>query len=202
MQNTKRNYTFVIPILLLVLFVGPFLVAASLYSARNPLVEETINHGKLLQPPLDFSQVKLLGSNDKAINTNEISGQWLMLYVAPTQCMDICRNNLYKMRQIWVSLGKDMDRVQRIIVTPTTQSSPQLHRLLAKEYVGTQHLLITPTELTQFFGQAQVQQMQAKQGALYFVDPHANVMMMYAADAAPKGILTDLKRLLNLSQIG
>jgi len=34
------------------------------------------------------------------------------------------------------------------------------------------------------------------------VDPLGNLMMYYPADARPKGILEDMKRLLRLSHIG
>jgi hypothetical protein len=37
---------------------------------------------------------------------------------------------------------------------------------------------------------------------VYLIDPLGNLMMSYAGDAAPKGILEDMKRLLRLSSIG
>jgi hypothetical protein len=37
---------------------------------------------------------------------------------------------------------------------------------------------------------------------VYLIDPLGNLMMSYAADAKPKGMLEDMKRLLRLSQIG
>jgi hypothetical protein len=37
---------------------------------------------------------------------------------------------------------------------------------------------------------------------LYLIDPLGNLMMSYAPDAKPKGLLEDLKRLLGLSQVG
>jgi hypothetical protein len=37
---------------------------------------------------------------------------------------------------------------------------------------------------------------------VYLIDPLGNLMMSYAADAKPKGMLEDMKRLLRLSSIG
>jgi hypothetical protein len=37
---------------------------------------------------------------------------------------------------------------------------------------------------------------------IYLIDPLGNLMMFYAADAKPKGMLEDMKRLLRLSSIG
>jgi hypothetical protein len=39
-------------------------------------------------------------------------------------------------------------------------------------------------------------------GRIYIVDPLGNLMMSYARDAEPKGLLTDMKKLLKLSHIG
>ena len=37
---------------------------------------------------------------------------------------------------------------------------------------------------------------------VYLIDPLGNLMMFYAADVKPKGMLEDMKRLLRLSSIG
>jgi hypothetical protein len=37
---------------------------------------------------------------------------------------------------------------------------------------------------------------------VYLVDPLGNLMMSYALDARPKGMLEDLKKLLRLSHVG
>ena len=37
---------------------------------------------------------------------------------------------------------------------------------------------------------------------IYLIDPLGNLMMSYAPDSNPKGMLQDLKRLLGLSQVG
>jgi hypothetical protein len=37
---------------------------------------------------------------------------------------------------------------------------------------------------------------------VYLIDPLGNLMMSFAPDANPKGMLTDLKRLLGLSHVG
>ena len=37
---------------------------------------------------------------------------------------------------------------------------------------------------------------------VYLIDPLGNLMMCYAVDARPKGMLEDLKKLLRLSHVG
>jgi len=39
-----------------------------------------------------------------------------------------------------------------------------------------------------------------QQGEFYIIDPNGYIMMHYAADSDPKGILKDLKRLLSVSK--
>lgn len=194
MAQSRRN-NFWVPVILLMLFIGPIVVAVSLYSSKSPWIEETVNYGQLIQPMLDFSQLKLKDAEDKALPTSVLSGgQWLILYVSKAPCAAVCQKNLYNIRQVWVALGKDMDRVQRVLITTSPQTTPELKKLLAKDYVGTEHFFTSAQQLDQFFAKTP--------GALYLVDPHKNVMMVYQADFVPKGLLADLKRLLNVSQIG
>jgi hypothetical protein len=53
-------------------------------------------------------------------------------------------------------------------------------------------------------GQALLRQFPARQRktTLFIVDPLGNLMMSYDAEANPKGLLEDLKKLLKLSHIG
>lgn len=42
----------------------------------------------------------------------------------------------------------------------------------------------------------------AAKDRVYLIDPLGNIMMVYAPDSRPKGMLEDLKRLLGLSHVG
>jgi cytochrome oxidase Cu insertion factor (SCO1/SenC/PrrC family) len=190
-------------ILLAILFIGPMIAAWSLYSSDNRwLLGETINHGQLIQPPLDFSQFKLTDLSGSPLDSKKIIGQWLMVYITPEPCGAVCEKDLYNLRQVRLALGKDMDRVQRWWVTFPSVTPVILNKTPQKNFPGMHYAKTTLPEVNSFFAKVELRGIAPQQGALYLVDPHGNMMMAYAPGAAPKGLLKDLTRLLNTSQIG
>ena len=129
-----------------------------------------------------------------------LKGKWTLLYWGAGACNARCRTNLYNTRQVRTALNRDMDRVQRVFLAEgaccdwpylkhehpdliTLADSPDAAPLLAL--------------LPSFGGIAP-----ETADRLYLIDPLGNLMMSYAPDAKPKGLLEDLKRLLGLSQVG
>jgi hypothetical protein len=167
-----------------------------------------VNHGDLIDPPRPLPGVSLpiVGRNgdSQAIGGSTkpdfLKGKWTLLYVGPGSCSALCRADLYNTRQVRIALNRDMDRVQRVFIADgdccdralldaqhpdllavqATQEAVPLLRLLPA-YNG-----IAPTAAER----------------VYVVDPLGNLMMSYAPDAKPKGMLQDLKRLLGLSHVG
>jgi cytochrome oxidase Cu insertion factor (SCO1/SenC/PrrC family) len=205
-QPTKHNRAAWILIILAVIFIGPMIAAWSLYTDRGNsfLLGETINYGQLVQPPLDFTQFKFRHLDNSAFTTDELADTWWMVYITPGPCNNVCQKNLYKMRQVWIALGKDQDRVQRLLITFPYTALVKVNSIsqLQKEYPGMQYGKTTLTEVKDLFANVTLQKITPQQGALYLVDPHGNLMMAYAPDADPEGLLKDLTRLLNTSQIG
>lgn len=129
-----------------------------------------------------------------------LNDKWTLLYWGAGNCSARCRTNLYNTRQVRTALNRDMDRVQRVFVADgeccdwqyldaqhpdllTVRATPATAALLAllPTYDG-----IDP----------------ATADRIYLIDPLGNLMMSYASDAKPKGLLEDLKRLLGLSSVG
>jgi cytochrome oxidase Cu insertion factor (SCO1/SenC/PrrC family) len=197
----KKNSLF-IPILLLILFFAPMLIAWNLYSGNIHWTEKMTNHGELLNPMPNFSQLAFQDSGQQKVDAQNLQGKWLMVFISQKPCTLACQDNLYKMRQIRTALGKDRERVQRIIVTYPNEPTPTLDELLKTQYSGTEHFSIAREALAQFSKNNHLNTIASHQGALYFVDPRGNMMMYYPANADPENILRDLKRLLATSQIG
>jgi hypothetical protein len=100
------------------------------------------------------------------------------------------------MRQTRLLLNKDMARVERIFLATSNCCDREL---LNREHPGL--LLLDATgpaarALLQVFPEGQRPQ------SLFIVDPLGNLMMRYDVQQDPKGLLTDLKKLLSLSHIG
>lgn len=195
----KSSWNKFIVIILLILFGGPMLGAWWFYYHPATFSSNSVNQGKLIQPPLNFRELTLVKSDGTLLQYPQ--HKWIFLYVAPTPCNQVCQKNLYYMRQIWVALGKDMDRVQRLVVNFPT-SDRGLEQQIEQQYSGTLYAHNNLLAINRFFGNLNPTAIASANGTFYLVDPVGNVMMFYPANVAPKGIYKDLTRLLKVSGIG
>lgn len=193
-------------IALALLFFAPLAVSFYLYygpSGWHP--DSRVNRGDLIDPPLPLPDASFPlahaggaepGLSDQAL----LKKKWTLLYWGPGSCPARCRADLYNTRQVRIALNRDMDRVQRVFIAEG--------ECCDWEYLRSQHpdlitVRSTPAALPllkllpAFHGISP-----AAADRVYVVDPLGNLMMSYAPDARPKGMLEDLKRLLGLSHVG
>ena len=152
------------------------------------------SHGSLLQPPVSLAQTRDWVSDRGEHLPQFWQDKWNILYVTD-HCEAECMQHLHDMRQIYVSLYKDMVRVQRVLVTrdkDTTAIRASYPDLLIIN--GNEASINTLAQLLTNDG---VATLQAKR--LYFIDPLGNAMMQYAPETAAKYIRQDLNKLLRSS---
>ena len=121
-------------------------------------------------------------------------------------CAELCRARLYDTRQVRLALDRDMKRVQRVWIADSGCCDAQFLREQHADLItirvsaaAAPLLALLPRADTSSAADAA----SAPKGPrVYLVDPLGNLMMFYAADAKPKGMLQDLKRLLRLSSVG
>jgi cytochrome oxidase Cu insertion factor (SCO1/SenC/PrrC family) len=134
------------------------------------------------------------GGNVAAANL--FRDKWALVYVGDGRCDDACKTALYFMRQTRLSLNNEMTRVARIFLA-TAQCCDR--EFLEREHSGLVVLDATGAyarDLLKTFPQTDRPQ------SLFIVDPLGNLVMRYDTRDDPKGLLTDLKKLLKLSHIG
>lgn len=172
------------------LFVIPMLLAIGCYYHNNWLPKRSLNHGHLLTPPPSLLQL--------SINPQILQHHWAILYLPEVagskelSCDSICQKNLYNIQQIQRALGKDMNRLQRVLVImqPGEIDQPLQKRLTASE---TLYWRLDPNQLVKVLGPAKT---------FYVVDPLGNIVLSYSAEVSPDWILDDLKYLMGVSSIG
>lgn len=155
------------------------------------------SHGVLLQPPVSIAQTQDWVTDQGKQVPQFWQDKWNLLYVTD-HCEVECMQHLHDMRQIYVSLYKDMVRVQRVLVTndvDTTAIRASYPDLLIIN--GHAAAISTLAQLLTNGGEATLQ---AKR--VYFVDPLGNVMMQYAPQTEAKYIRQDLNKLLRSSWAG
>jgi cytochrome oxidase Cu insertion factor (SCO1/SenC/PrrC family) len=185
------------------LFFVPLLLAFWLYyggSGWRPA--GGTNKGDLINPAVPLPSVALARPDGTPIPADFLQGKWTIAYLGDGACDERCRKALYLSRQTWISLNKDMDRVQRVFLA----TGPRVDTA----FVAAEHVDLLVARLGD---DAASNQLLAKfpavdgvasdkAGRLYLVDPLGNLVLSYSAAAPDKALLTDVKKLLRLSHIG
>ena len=194
-QNKKNKLTIII---VTIAFLSPLILSWWYLNYTNVVSEGgKSNHGELIVPPRPIENFIL---NDPIADKEyELHGKWSMIYVA-AECKEECVNNLYRMRQIHISMDKHSLRVQRVLFfTDATVSN--LKELFA-DYAG-QRVLKTE-DIDNLLDKFRLSETDdpLKENRIYIIDPLGNLMMSYEPDVNPRGIMKDLKKLLKASRIG
>jgi hypothetical protein len=157
-----------------------------------------VNAGELIQParPLPPLTLPLLESGNT--HADFLKRKWTLLYLATGPCAEDCRRHLYDTRQVRLALDRNMARVQRVFIAGGGCCDAKFLHVEHPDLI-TVRLDSASAPLLALLpgGDAAVNAQR-----IYLIDPLGNLMMWYAADASPKGMLEDLQRLLRLSSIG
>lgn len=186
------------------LFFLPLLVSAWLYYGMSWMPGGHMNHGELIQPPRPLPRIELpriapgadTGREPAAGAATLYRGNWKLVYVGDGSCDASCRDTLYVMRQTRLALGTDMTRLARVFLATAN--------CCAKDYLAHEHAGVTVLDASDAAAAPLLRQFPGQDRAhtLFVVDPLGNLMMRYDVRRDPRGLLVDLRRLLELSQIG
>ncbi len=184
------------------LYAAP-LIAAWLWFAyvnSNEGAGVSVN-GELIHPAVPLETFGLKSAEQPVWGLDDIRGKWSMVFFANDSCDEACETVLYNMRQIRLSTGRRMERVQRVLVTPAWE---QMHQKLEGASEGLFVVGGDNSEMVVLQSQfdAAQSEMTACEGCVYLVDPFGNLMMRFPPDLPPAKILKDLKHLLKISRIG
>ncbi|MGH8744764.1 MAG: SCO family protein [Burkholderiales bacterium] len=178
--------------LIFALCVAPLIAAYAAYYWWQPQ-QGMINYGELLPvQPLPDSALQL--ADGRAFRISELRRKWVLLQVDSGNCDENCRHKLYILRQVRLTQGKDMQRVERAwVIDDNNIPSPRL----LQEYSGTWPI--------RGAGSALLNALPAPSSArdhIYVVDPLGNLMLRFPPDADPRKMVKDITRLLKVSRIG
>jgi len=176
-------------------FVGPFVLAVLLYNSGSSLIpSSTTEHGLLIIPPRLLPELAF-SSGSETEGSKLLRDKWSMLYFDSGACRELCQQSLIETRQVRRALGKEMSRVQRVLFV--TQEMPDEAGLTSAH----PDMVIFSTR--QPGGQKLLNEVgEIAAGDIFLVDPIGNLMMRYPTGTGMKGMHTDMKKLLKLSQIG
>jgi cytochrome oxidase Cu insertion factor (SCO1/SenC/PrrC family) len=192
-ETVKKNpYTLWFVVLA---FVAPAVLAYVMYFFGD--IRSFSNHGEILDPVVDIAALQLKDDKNEVIPRKTITYKWRMISFVGASCDEACNARLYDSRQIHKALGKDQHRVLRMIVhlEPTTV---ELQQLIEREHPDAINVNGDAQAIMGALGKSAG----LKDNVIYIMDPIGNVMMRFTLQQSKKDILTDLRKLLKVSQIG
>jgi len=196
-RKSKRTLIY-----LALFFCAPFLLSWYLFNYTSVLHDGgSASHGDLLAPPRPLPDISLRDPVNEIANAG-LYGKWTLLYITSNYCDAGCEENLYRMRQIRLAMGKNTSRVQRAMMINSSVLSEEI-MIKLREYPG-QLLYLTDETAADFISNfnLSVPDDPFTAGRLYLIDPLGNLMMSYQPNVDPIGIIKDLKRMLRISRIG
>ena len=157
------------------------------------------NYGTLIAPvkKLDWPRLETQDGNE---HVGGFGRKWTLLLFAGDECAELCRSNLFYMRQLRTLLGRDTLRLQNVLISAQPLSDKT--QIYLKEFPNLK--VVQDYRDPALYRQFELPEM-GEVGAtpkLYLVDPAQNLMMHYPAENDQNRVLEDIKKLLKLSQIG
>ncbi len=188
-------------IVIVMLFALPLLAAWWLYlGTEKGWSWGTSNHGELLVPAQPLDAFALPAPDGSEFTLSDLQGKWTLIFIAPAVCDEVCKKNIYHMRQVRTSLGREMGRVQRLLILASEDQWRGLSDYL-QHYPATKVLLDAGQE-TVLRNRSFTSNLKISESKIYLVDPLGNLMMAFPQSLDPKHMLKDLKKLLKISKIG
>ena len=181
---------------MLIFFITPIIAVIAMYKMDWRPKGESI--GELVVPAKLLTMNYALMSSDGSVAQPDLwKDKWSMVYIA-ANCEATCKNKLHDMRQLHVSLYKEIPRMQRVLIT-TSQDVMQLKQ----DYPDMLVLNQPATEITALSDQFNVNNESSMTAdRVYLVDPLGHFMMSYAPATDPALIRKDITRLMRYSWAG
>lgn len=184
------------PLLIGLLFLGPFALALFLYygpfqTGRLPKFQNS--EREFIRPPPRLPAVGLTTSSGAVSDANWARGRWSLIYARSSACGDECLRQVNRLSQVYFALGRDHDRARRVFLFGGAELP----------FHGGADMLVARLsdapgrKVTKMLGAGKIQQ-----GRIFVADPHGNLILSYPPNADRSQLLKDLKRLLKLSTIG
>lgn len=171
-------------ILVLLVAIGPMILATSMYKFKFWVPENRSFHGELIGN----------GQSRADLGVQADESRWQLLVSAPQACEAQCQHLVYLARQIQIGLGRDASRASHALAAAQPLSN-EYDAKLTREYPQLQRYPMDLTTFSKTTGDKAVPQ-------LWIIDPHGNLVLRYDPTVKGKDLLNDLRHLLKLSNIG
>jgi cytochrome oxidase Cu insertion factor (SCO1/SenC/PrrC family) len=151
-----------------------------------------IQHGILIEPPIPLGNLQAFSIGET--NIDELQKKWTLVFFTGKSCKQDCQNKLYQLRQIRLAVGKDRDKVERLLIADKSLDWEKF-----KDDYKDQKVIDDRSKsynsLIKLFKQYEGFDM----SSIYLIDAYGSLIMKYQKDAKPKGIIKDIERLIRVA---
>ncbi|MBC52780.1 MAG: hypothetical protein CMQ34_02990 [Gammaproteobacteria bacterium] len=176
----------------------------------------TVNKGNFILPPADITDLgmsdatgaPMFTSFEDLVATLEseedyVAQPWLMIFVNAGTCDAACEERVFYLRQLHITLGKNIERVRRYYLhADAAPIAAQTASHFREQYPSMGIAYSSAQQLQQSLAAKGVDLDLTAEDYVFFVDPVGNVMMYYDGSHTIEDIKTDLDRLLRHSSLG
>ena len=167
-------------ILIALLFALPIAGAMYMYYSNTAIPVANTAKGNLIDPPVQLSE-------------DTFRKVWTLLVASGDECDQTCLDSLVSIRQVRLSLGPKMTRMQTVFLPG---DSAAVRSEMKNEFPK---MIVMQPEWSH---QTRTEMGSFENGEIFLVDPLGNMMMSYPAGTDMGDIRKDVAHLLKLSGIG
>lgn len=178
-------------------FLGSLGIAFLLYYGLEWTPGTGAAHGELIHPARTLEAFQGTRLDGGPFGLDDLEGHWNMVFVHTSPCDEACQESMYRLRQVRLTFGKDMERLNRVMLIGQDTDAQGV-----REVLGAHPDLSVARAQRDLLGQLRSGAAQEVENSVLLVDPLGNLMMQYPIDFELKGLQGDLKRLLKYSHIG
>lgn len=177
--------------------VAIILLSTTLYFLvdKNLINLGTVNHGNLIQPPLQIANLNAQGEAPDPSKENK----WQFLVIANGSCDNDCETMLYISRQSHIALGKKLIHVERSYIEISDENTASV---LPEKYSEVKTSTTSMKKIKKLFVKSDIDPLEKNQ--FFVVDRQGWIMMRYHFEDTTeenlnnwgKKIVKDMKRLI------
>ena len=201
-QNSEKNQQAkgrLVLLAMVVFFAAPIILVMAMY--RFDWHPKGQSYGDLIEPvvPIQLTEkFKDVKTTDVTVESKTLwHDKWSAVILAD-QCESVCQTRLHDARQIHASLEKDMNRMQRILITHQ-QELGNLQQKYPDLIIVNQPIADVDALAKQFNVNGDSAYTSDR---VYMVDPLGNLMLSYSSKVKPVEMRKDWVRLLKYSWAG
>lgn len=172
--------------------IAPFVASWALYFFWQP--SGRINYGALVEGVTVPTGPLPAANGGNPFDFAQVRGRWVFVTIDSGACAETCQNKLWKMRQVRLTQGKYLERIERVFLL---NDDKNVAAPVIKEYAGQWLANAQGHAILKAFAFRE-----AQSDAIYLVDPLGNIVLRFPKDADPSRMKKDLERLLKVSRIG